>query len=96
MISHYKPISKLLSPVLKDQQSAFDNQFAGMSSVEFSYQDYENTRSELIRIINERLTKEDKEFLLSFEFGKPQWALFPHSVLKELPAIKWKLLNIQL
>lgn len=95
LISHYKPIGELLSPVLKDQKSAFDNQFAGMATVEFSYQYYENTRSELLYIINERLTKEDKKFLLSFEIGEPQWALFPHSILKELPAIKWKLLNIQ-
>ena len=37
MISHYKPINELLSPILKDQKSVFDNQFAGMTSVEFTY-----------------------------------------------------------
>jgi predicted nucleotidyltransferase component of viral defense system len=94
MISHYKPISELLSPVLKDQKSAFDNQFAGMSSVEFSYDDYELTRDTLIKIICERLTENDKRFILSFETGEPIWELFPISVLKELPAIQWKLLNI--
>ena len=95
LISHYKPINELLSPVLKDQKSAFDNQFAGMTSIEFSYDDYENVRDTLIGTIKQRLTENDKQFMLSFEVGEPEWDLFPHSVLKDLPAIKWKLLNIQ-
>ncbi len=95
MISHYKPINELLSPILKDQKSAFDNQFAGMTSVEFTYDDYEKTRAALIDTIQQRLTDDEKKFLLSFELGEPDWKLFPHPVLKDLPAIKWKLLNIQ-
>jgi predicted nucleotidyltransferase component of viral defense system len=94
LISHYKPISELLSPVLKDQKSAFDNQFAGMTSIEFSYDDYEATRALLIKTIGERLTNEEKQFFLSFESGEPDWDLFPIPVLKHLPAIQWKLLNI--
>jgi hypothetical protein len=95
LISHYKPISELLSPVLKDQKSAFDNQFTGMATVEFSYKDYETTRETLIRTIWERLTDKDKRFILSFESGDPEWELFPIPVLKDLPAIQWKLLNIK-
>lgn len=95
MISHYKPINELLSPILKDQKSAFDNQFAGMTSVAFTYDDYENTRTTLNDTIQQRLTDGDKRFLLSFEMGEPDWKLFPHPVLKDLPAIRWKLLNIQ-
>lgn len=95
MISHYKPLNELLSPILKDQKSAFDNQFAGMTSVEFTYDDYEKTRATLIDTIQQRLTADEKKFLLSFEMGEPDWKLFPHPVLKDLPAIKWKLLNIQ-
>jgi predicted nucleotidyltransferase component of viral defense system len=94
LISHYKPISELLSPVLKDQRSAFDNQFAGMTTVEFSYDDYETTRALLIQTIGEFLTDEDKRFLLSFESGEPVWELFPIPKLKDLPAIQWKLINI--
>lgn len=95
LISHYKPISELLFPILKDQKSAFDNQFAGMTSVEFSYDDYERIRATLIEILHMLLTNDDKKFLLSFEEGKPDWNLFPHPVLKDLSAIKWKLLNIK-
>lgn len=95
MISHYKPISELISPILKNQKSAFDNQFSGMTSVDFSYEDYETTRATLIETIQKRIIDNDKKFLLSFEMGEPNWDLFPHKVLKDLPAIKWKLLNIE-
>lgn len=95
MISHYKPIIELLFPILKDQKSAFDKQFAGMTSVEFTYDDYEKTRATLIDTIQQRLTDDEKRFLLSFEMGEPDWKLLPYPVLKDLPAIKWKLLNIQ-
>jgi len=95
LISHYKPISELLSPILKDQNSAFDNQFAGMTSVEFTYDDYEKTRVTLIETIHQRLSGDEKRFLLSFKMGEPDWNLFPHLALKNLPAIKWKLLNLQ-
>ncbi len=94
LISHYKPISELISPILKDQKLAFDNQFAGMTSVDFSYNDYINTRKILIEIIKDKLTTDDKEFILSFENAEPKWELFPIPILKDLPAVKWKLLNI--
>jgi len=94
LISHYKPIAELLFPVLKDQKSAFENQFAGMTTIPFSYDDYESTRSLLIKIIQQRLTKIDSQFFLSFERGIPDWELFPIPNLKDLPAVKWKLINI--
>lgn len=95
LISHYKPIHELLSPILKDQKSAFDNQFSGMTSVPFRYADYEETRTSLIELIQQRLTKTEKEFLISFENGEPDWSLFPVSEAQDLPAVKWKLKNIQ-
>ena len=95
LISHYKPISELISPILKDQKKAFVNQFTGMTIIEFTYDDYVRTRNLLIEFISSRLTKNDKHFLFSFENGEPRWNLFPYPILKELPAIKWKQLNIQ-
>ncbi|MFO7830207.1 MAG: nucleotidyl transferase AbiEii/AbiGii toxin family protein [Bacteroidales bacterium] len=95
LISHYKPINELLSPILKNLKLAFDNQFSGMTAVEFSYEDYKQTRAKLLEMIYNRLTDNDKKFLLSFENGKPEWDLLPHDVLKDLPAVKWKLINIR-
>lgn len=41
-----------------------------------------------------KLTDDDKEFILSFEIGEPKRELFPITVLTDLPAIQWKLINI--
>lgn len=95
LISHYKPISELLSPILKDQKPAFETQFAGMTLEPFTYDDYESTRKTLVDSIKQRLTDDDKKFLLSFETGMPKWDLLPYELIKKLPAVKWKLLNIQ-
>jgi predicted nucleotidyltransferase component of viral defense system len=95
LISHYKPINELLSPILKDQKSAFEKQFSGMANIPFSYDDYLETRNLLLKAIKEKMTNKDRKFLLSFEAGEPDWNLFPLPVLKDLPAIQWKLLNIE-
>lgn len=94
LISHSKPISELLSPVLKDQKSAFDKQFSGMSTESFFYDDYEKTRNNLIETVQQKLSENDKNFLLSFENGEPDWNLFLVDIAKDLPAVKWKLKNI--
>ncbi|HUX55761.1 MAG TPA: nucleotidyl transferase AbiEii/AbiGii toxin family protein [Bacteroidales bacterium] len=93
-LSHNKPIHELLNPIIKDQKSAFNAQFAGMTAIEFSYEDYEKERKILIDIMNLLLSKDDKELILGFEKGEPDWNKFPHKGIKDFPAIKWKLHNI--
>jgi len=95
LISHHKPINELIYPILKDQKSAFTNQFSGMTRKDFTYEEYELTRNMLINSIGQRLTEGDKQFLLNFEMGEPKWELSPYESLKDLPAVKWKLKNIQ-
>jgi predicted nucleotidyltransferase component of viral defense system len=95
LISHYKPVNELLTPILKNQKPAFEKQFSGMTLEPFTYDDYESTRKTLVENIKERLTDDDKKFLLSFKTGMPEWDLFPYALIEELPAVKWKLLNIR-
>ena len=67
------------------------NQFEGMSSEPFTYEDFENTRIELIETIHQNLTDKDKEFLLSFNKGTPDWNIYD---FKRFPAVQWKLQNL--
>lgn len=89
-----KPIVESLQPNLIDQREALAGQFNGMSNIPFSYEDYEMTRMELIKNINNMLTKEDRVFLLSFEQGEPVWDKCCAGDLSEYPSVKWKLMNI--
>ncbi len=94
LLSHYKPIHELLSPVLKNQKSAFDSQFTGMAAIEFTYDDYETTMTELIENLSNLLTDNDKKLILGFVNGNPEWRLFPFDKIKDFPAVQWKLQNI--
>lgn len=95
LLSHNRPLHEVLSPNLLDQREAFESQFAGMTNASFTYEDFEVTRNQLIEEIQKILTDEDRAFLISFSEGAPKWNLFPYEKLKELPAIQWKLQNIQ-
>ncbi|MEZ7884253.1 MAG: hypothetical protein QMB39_03265 [Bacteroidales bacterium] len=66
-------------------------QWGGMTDNAFGDNEYQQTREQLIKMINESLTTEDKKFLLAFSKGEPDWTRVDYS---KFPAIKWKLLNI--
>ncbi len=90
-----RPINELIYPNFLDQRSAFQHKFAGMTADPFTYEQFEATREELIAKIHSALNDDDKRFLISFKKGEPDWDLFPVPGLKDMPAIRWKLQNIQ-
>ena len=53
------------------------------------------TREQLIKLVQERLSDGDKQFLLSFKKGRPDWSLLDVKNVEQLPAVQWKLLNIK-
>jgi len=89
-----KPVIESLQPNPVDQKQALENQFQGMSDVPFDYSDFETTRKELIENVNQNFTDTDKEFLLSFESGSPEWDKCCAGDLSGYPSIQWKLKNI--
>ena len=95
LVSHMRTIHEVLQPHQLDQRSAFEKQFQGMANIQFTYDDFENTRKKLIETVTSSLTDPDRSFLLSFKRGDPDWDLFAFAELKDLPAVQWKLLNLQ-
>lgn len=89
-----KPVIESLQPNDIDQNDALENQFKGMSDIEFGYTDYEDARHKLIALVNDSLTDTDKKFLLSFEDGTPDWNKCCAGDLSNYPSVKWKLQNI--
>lgn len=95
LISHMRPISDVISPNFTDQQQSFETQFAGMANIPFSYYDYERTRQKLVSVIHSRLTITDRLFLMGFKEGNPDWEKLSAGNTKLLPAVQWKLQNIE-
>ena len=80
---------------IRDRRNALTNQFEGMSSTPFTYEQYEATRRRLVEYINHHLTPTDKAFLLGFEDGTPDWDASEYRDFQHYPSIQWKLLNIR-
>ena len=89
-----KPIIESLQPHDIDQTEALENQFQGMTETPFGYEDYLESRTALLSLVNGGLTITDKEFLLSFEQGEPDWNKCCAGDLSQYPSVQWKLLNI--
>lgn len=89
-----KPIFESLDPNRINQKDALENQFEGMTDISFSYEDYERSRENLIKIVNTGLSVEDKRFLISFEDGNPDWSMCCAGDLSIYPSVLWKLQNI--
>lgn len=92
LVSSNRPTHEMLDPHLLDQRTAFENQFEGMTMIEFSYDDYEATRLQLIETVKASLSEEDKAFLLSLNRLTPDWSIYDY---QNFPSVRWKLLNLE-
>lgn len=95
LVSHSRPINEVLNPNRIDIEKVYRIEFEGMTDQEDILDDLIEVQQKLPIIIGEGLTDNDKEFLLSFKKGEPDWNLVEIPHLKDLPAVRWKLLNIQ-
>jgi len=92
LLSSDRPAHELLNPHQQDQRSAFENQFEGMTEIDFCYDEYEQTRDLLIKNVNQNLTDKDKQFLLGVIGLDPDWSLYD---FEQFPSIQWKLQNLE-
>lgn len=91
LFSSKRPLNEILAPNFLNQESALTNQFSGMSSQTFTYAMLENERKRLIASIHKHMTSEQKQMILSFAKGQPDWLNEDWSIF---PGIAWKLKNI--
>jgi predicted nucleotidyltransferase component of viral defense system len=95
LASHDRPMHELLDPKRKDVRRIYENEFAGMPSEEIVYKDLIAARETLIETLKKELTDDEKTFLVSVKSGQPNWGVMGIKGIEKLPAIQWKLLNIQ-
>ena len=72
-----------------------ENQFVGMSDIPFSYEEFEMTRDNLIKGVNDIMTEADKRFLVGFEELTINREESPYSMFFGFPSVKWKIQNLQ-
>lgn len=90
-----RPIHESFSPNYIDQRDAMENQFVGMSDIPFSYEEFEMTRDNLIKNVNDIMSEADKRFLVGFEELTVNREDSPYSMFFDFPSVKWKIRNLQ-
>jgi len=95
LASHDRPMSELLDPTRKEQRQIYESEFAGMTMDEVSYEDLLEARENLIETVRKELTNDERAFLISLKEGQPKWSLMGIKGIEHLPAVQWKLKNIQ-
>jgi predicted nucleotidyltransferase component of viral defense system len=94
LVSNNRPIAELLHPNRKEIRAMYEGEFLNMTKIQVSVEALEETRDQLVQMIQASLTRDEKAFLLSFKNRSPDWSLLGLEGIQNLPAIQWKLLNL--
>ena len=92
--SHNRPMAELLKPQYKELSAIYAGEFANMAETDVPLEELVVVRERLVELIHQGLTESEKGFLLTFKSREPDWALLGLEGVSELPAIKWKQINL--
>jgi hypothetical protein len=94
LISHDRPISEVLAPTRKNLTQEFAQGFEGMTAEPVALDDLIAARESLIASIAGQMPEAHRRFLLGFKQGAPDWDLLAVPGASELPAVRWKQINL--
>lgn len=94
LISSSRPMAELIKPNLKPLREVYEKEFETMTNSPVSLEELIKTREQLINTLQTMLTTFDKKFLLDVKRGTADWTNFYHSHVEQLPAVAWKLKNL--
>ena len=94
LAGHNRPTHEVLFSNDKDIADEYRNTFVGMTADPVSLEKLLETRARLRAELPQRLTGEQRQFLTGLARAQPDWTLLqcPHAA--DLPALRWKLQNL--
>jgi hypothetical protein len=95
LMGHNRPMAELLEPIPQEIGPLYRAEFAGMTYEPVSIERLEKTFKKMVRKIHDAITDADRNFLLALKRGTPNWQLFSLPEVERLPAIQWKILNLE-
>jgi len=94
LAGHNRPVHEVLFPAAKPLEPRFTNEFVGMTRDAIALDTLTQIQARLLDELPRQLTPAHRDFLLSLVQGDPAWDLMPMPHLRELPALKWKLMDL--
>ena len=80
--------------MLRDISQDFEQNFVGMTTEDIALNTLLDTREKLIADVVGNMPENHKAFLRSFYRRKPDWKLLGIDGVKNLPAVRWRELNL--
>lgn len=94
LASHNRPMAEILAPTRKPLNEEFERGFAGMTQQPVDLATLEAAREEIIAKMVAEMPEDHRRFLIGFKRGEPDWNLLGLPEAQNLPAILWKLRNL--
>ena len=84
----------VFEPEMREVSEQVEDQFGFVAVSLVSLAELESTREMLVEQLLRNLTADEKTFLISFKKGEPDWNLLGLKDIEQLPAVRWKQLNL--
>lgn len=95
LAGHNRPVHEVLFANQIDITRSYENEFAGMTKEPLAFDTLSKIRSTLFTELPSVITNNQREFLLSLVRCDPDWTLMSCPHLSSMPAIRWKMTNLQ-
>lgn len=95
LISHDRSIAEVLQPARKDLTDDYAKGFEGMTTEPVALEELHSVREAIIDEMVAQMPIEHRRFLVSVKAGEPDWTLLDIPHARDLPAVRWKLRNIE-
>ncbi len=95
LASHNRPPHEVLFGPAKSLADSFAREFVGMTTQEVSLAELEAVQRTVRDGLPKQIEEAERRFLVSLVMNKPDWTLLDIPHLKDMPAIRWKLANLE-
>ncbi|UZE25117.1 nucleotidyl transferase AbiEii/AbiGii toxin family protein [Pseudomonas sp. B21-056] len=95
LAGHNRPIHEVLFGNDKNIAAEYDRAFMGMTEVACPLSTLLDARAQLRRELPARLSVAHKQFLEGLAWARPDWSLLQCQHVAQLPALQWKLRNLE-
>ena len=94
LLGHNRPMHEIIAVRRKDIGRDLERGFAGMARQPVELDSLLAAREETIETVIGGMPDEHRRLLVSFEKGEPDWSVLGIEHVADLPAIKWRRMNL--
>jgi len=95
LAGHNRPTHEVLFGNDKDIAGEYERAFVGMTEVDCSLETLLDARARMRRELPQRLSTAHRRFLSGLARAEPDWSLVQCQHAAQLPALRWKLANLE-